>query len=286
MKWLHWQNLSQHKDRQTHNLFNYIKEDLVLKKLSLFLILLAFVVPSAFAEVYVDNDHKYLGDDNTIHIVGEIINESDKPINQVNVIAIFYSDDNSVYQTNTENLTSIIMPGMKGAFDLMVTEDIGHVDYYILDIDFKVTHPKDQVIEITSSEFTYGPVDNIAIQGTVTNNGEITANMVKVVATLYDRDGNVVAVSQTNTEPDYLRVSDESFFVIPILDKTQVNDIVDYSLVAESEEYTAVPEFPLGSGLLLVASLSAYIAITKNPSVVTKSLGHLSNPRWILSRLR
>ena len=36
--------------------------------------------------------------------------------------------------------------------------------------------------------------------------------MVKVVATLYDRDGNVVTVSQTSTEPDYLRVSDESFF--------------------------------------------------------------------------
>jgi len=257
-----------------------------LKKFSLFLILLVFAVPNAFAEVYVDNDRKYLGDDGTIHIVGEIINESDKPINQVNIIAIFYSDGNSVYQTNTENLTSIIMPGMKGAFDLMVTEDIGHVDYYLLDIDFKVTQPKDQVIEITSSEFTHGPVDNIAIQGTVTNNGEITANMVKVVAILYDRDGNVVAVSETRTEPDYLRVNDESFFLIPILDKTQINKIVDYSLVAESEEYTAVPEFPLGSGLLLVASLSAYIAITKNPSVVTKSLGHLSNPRWILSRLR
>ena len=152
---------------------------------------------------------------------------------------------------------------MKGAFDLMVTEDIEHVDYYVLDIDFKVTHPKDQVIEITSSEFTHGPVDSIAIQGTVTNNGEITANMVKVVAILYDRDGNVVTVSETRTEPDYLRVNDESFFLIPILDKTQINKIVDYSLVAESEEYTAVPEFPLGSGILLVASLSTYIAILK-----------------------
>jgi len=257
-----------------------------LKILGLFLLLTIFTIPSAFAEVYIDNDRKYIGDDGTIHIVGEIINESNQPINQVNVIAIFYSDGDSIYQTSTENLTSMIMPEMKGVFDLIVTEDIGHVDYYTLDIDFKVTQPKDQVIEITSSEFTYGPVDNITIQGTVTNNGEITANMVKVVATLYDRDGDVVAVSQTRTEPDYLRVNDESFFVIPILDKTQVNEIVDYSLVAESEEYTAVPEFPLGSGLLLVASLSAYIAITKNPSVVTKSLGHLSNPRWILSRLR
>jgi len=26
--------------------------------------------------------------------------------------------------------------------------------------------------------------------------------------------------------------------------------------------------------------------LTKNPSIVTRSLGYLSNPRWILSRLR
>jgi len=47
------------------------------------------MIPSAFAEVYIDNDRKYLGDDGTMHIVGEIINESNQPINQVNVIAIF-----------------------------------------------------------------------------------------------------------------------------------------------------------------------------------------------------
>ena len=257
-----------------------------MKKLSLFLILLTFTIPTAFADVYIENDHKYFGDDGTLHIAGEIINESNKPINQVEITAVFYSDGSAVYHTSTETLTSMIMPEMKGVFDLTVTEDIGHIDSYALDVDFKITQPKDQVIEITSSEFTYGPVDSIAIHGTVTNNGEITANMVKVIATLYDRDGNVVAVSQANTKPDYLRVSDELFFVIPILDKTQASEIVDYSLVAESEEYTAVPEFPLGSGLLLVASLSAYIVLTKNPSVVTRSLGHLSNPKWILSRLR
>ena len=257
-----------------------------MKKLSIFLILLTFTVPTAFADVYIDNEHKYIGDDGTLHVVGEIINESDKPINQVEVTAIFYSDGVDTHQTSTENLTNMIMPEMKGVFDLIVTEDLGHVDYYTLDVDFKVTQPKDQVIEITSSEFTYGPVNNIVIQGTVANNGEITANMVKVIATLYDRDGNVVSVSQVNTKPDYLRASDESFFLIPILDKTQADEIVDYSLVAESEEYTAVPEFPLGSGIMLVVSLSAYIALTKDPSLVTRSLGHITKTKQILSRLR
>ena len=84
-----------------------------MKKLSLFLILLTFAIPTAFADVYIDNDHKYLGDDGTLHILGEIINESNKPINQVEVTAVFYSDSTTVYHTTTENLTSIIMPNMK-----------------------------------------------------------------------------------------------------------------------------------------------------------------------------
>ena len=257
-----------------------------MKRLSLLLILLVFAIPSAFADVYIDNEYEYIGSDGVLHIVGEIINESNKPINQVEINAIFYHDGNTVYQTSTENLTSLIMPEMKGVFDLTVIEDIGDIDNYTLDVDFKIAQPKEQVIEITSSKFTQGPVDNISIQGTVANNGEITANMVKVIATLYDRDGNVVAVSQANTKPDYLRSNDQSFFVIPIIDKEQANTVVDYSLVAESEEYTAVPEFPLGSGVLLVASLSAYIALTKNPSIITRSLGQLSNTKSILLRLR
>ena len=258
----------------------------MLKRLSLFLVLIVFAIPSAFADVYIDNEHEYVGNDGMLHIVGEIINESNKPINQVEINAIFYHDGNVVYETSTENLTNMIMPEMKGVFDLTVIEDIGYVDHYTLDVNFKITQPKEQVIEITSSEFTQGPVDTISIQGTVANNGEITANMVKVISTLYDRDGNVVAVSEANTKPDYLRANDESFFVIPIIDRDQADVIVDYSLVAESEEYTAVPEFPLGSGVLLVASLSAYIALTKNPSVITRGLGYLSNTKRVLSYLR
>jgi hypothetical protein len=138
------------------------------------------------------------------------------------------------------------MPGMKGVFDIMIFENIGQTDHYALDLDYKVTQPKSQVIEITSSELTRGPLDNITIRGTVVNNGDATANMVKVTATLYDRHGNVIAVSQDRTEPDYLRASGESFFIVTIQDKLQANKAVDYSVVAESEEYTMVPEFPFG----------------------------------------
>ena len=168
----------------------------------------------------------------------------------------------------------------------MIFENVGQTNHYVLDLDYKVTQPKSQVIEITSSEIIRGQFDNIIIQGIVVNNGDATANMVKVTATLYDRDGNIVAVSQDRTEPDYLRASDESFFMVTVHDKLQADKVVDYSLIAESEEYTAVPEFPLGSGALLIASLSAYIVITKNPSMTKSSFTRVLNPKWIMTHLR
>ena len=255
-----------------------------MKILSVFLILLVFVVPNVYAQVYVENDQHYISDDGAFHIVGEVLNDSDKPLNQVNVFATLYSGDNIIYQTNTETLTNLIMPGMKGVFDITVIENADLVDNYLLDIDYKVTHPKSQVIEITSSELRYASFGNIVIKGTVANNGDATANMVKVVATLYDRDGKVVTVSQMSTEPDYLRSNDESFFLITIPNMPYTDKIVDYSLIAESEEYTAVPEFPFGSGALLIASLSAYIVLTKNPSIITRSLSRVTNVGWILNR--
>lgn len=254
-----------------------------MKILSVFLILLIFAIPDVWAQVNIENDQYYVGNDDTIHIVGEILNDSDKPLNQVNILVTLYSGDSIIHQTNSETLTNVIMPGMKGVFDIIITENIDGIDKYVLDLDYKITNPKSQVIEITSSELRYAQFDNIVIKGTVANNGDITANMVKVIGTLYDRDGNVVAVSQIIMEPDYIRANDESFFLITVPGGTQM-DIVDYSLIAESEEYTTVPEFPLGSGVLLIVSLSAYIVLTKNPSVVTRSISRVTNSIWILNR--
>ena len=39
-----------------------------MKKLSLFLILIVFAIPSAFADVYIDNEHEYVGNDGMLHI--------------------------------------------------------------------------------------------------------------------------------------------------------------------------------------------------------------------------
>ncbi len=232
-----------------------------------------FGFSNALAEISIDNHQQFLASDGALHIVGEIQNHLDAPLNQINVYITLYSGNQVIDTTNTNSLVNTIMPGMKGPFDLVILgQNAKIVDNYSLEIDYKISEPKSQVIDITSSEISRDNFDNLMITGTVANRGDITANAISVIATLYDREGNVVAVSKSLTEPDYLRSNDETFFLVSVLDKSQTQMVVDYSLVAESEEYAAVPEFPMGSIVLLAGSVSSYLLLTRYAS---RSIGKL-----------
>ena len=86
----------------------------------------------------------------------------------------------------------------------------------------------------------------------------------------------MVAISNIRLQPDFLRAGDSTFFIVPIYEKSQAVHVVDYTLIAESDEYAAVPEFPLGSGALLIASVSSYIILSRNPEKVVNSISKIS----------
>ncbi len=246
-----------------------------------FIIPIIFVglIPLAFGEAFIQNDQQYIGDDGAFHIVGEIKNELEAPLNQINIHVTLLDENNLIIKTKeTSSLVNIIMPGMKGPFDLVLTNgEAKKIKSYSLKLDYKISPPKNQVIDIIESELSRDNYNNLMITGTVTNKGDITANTVAVIATLYDKDGNVAAVSRIHPEPDYLRADDDTFFVVAIPDKTQTSEINDYTLIAESEEYSAVPEFPVGSLVLLIGALFAYIGITRYSSRITTNLISATN---------
>ena len=259
-----------------------------MNKIIFFLIPIIFLFQTAYADVLIENDQKYIDDNNLLHIVGEIVNYTDKPISQIEISATTFSSTNSKITTINSNTPShTIMPGMKAGFDILFSEkDPSLVSYYELNFNYKIASAKNQVIEITSSEISRDSLDNLAIVGTVTNQGEITANMINVVATLYDRDGNVVTVSKTQTQPDFLKPGDENFFLVPVFDKKQASNVVDYTITAESDEYTVVPEFPLGSGILLAVSVSSYIFLTRNPKLILNGIEKIENTKRGIFRRR
>ena len=235
---------------------------------------------SAWGEISIQNDQQFFGDDGSLHIVGEIKNNLNVPINQIKIDATLYSNGILIDTIQISPMLNTVMPEMKNPFDIIITGYVAReIDEYSLSVSYKITEPKSQVIDITKSNFSRDNFDNLLITGTVSNRGEITANTVVVVATLYDKNGNVAAVSKTHVEPDYLRANDESFFFVPVPDKMQSIYIVDYFLAAESEEYTSVPEFPFGSMLLLTTSVSAYVVLTRYSSKFIGNLVSAVNPK-------
>jgi len=250
-----------------------------MKKLIVAVIPFLIFVQPVFADVFIQNDQPYIDDDGVLHIVGEIENNTNVPLNQIMITAKLLDGNGfQIGQVNGESSTNVLMPGMNSAFDIIITGyDLHAITNYDLEFDYKITDPKNQAIEIISSELKQDSQGNLVISGMLENQGEITANMINVVATLYDRDGNVVTISNVRIQPDFLRSGDSTFFIIPIHEKSQSVFAVDYTLIAESDEYAAVPEFPLGSGALLIASVSSYIILSRNPEKVINTISKISH---------
>ncbi|MFQ5496463.1 MAG: FxLYD domain-containing protein [Nitrosopumilus sp.] len=250
-----------------------------MEKFVLTILFLIGIIPFAFGEVLIENDQKYIGYDGALHIVGEIKNGMDIPVSQINVLVkLFDENQNEIAEKEVGSLVNTIMPGMKGPFDLVLINGEAKITKsYSLKLDYTGSSPKNQVIDITESELSRDNYNNLMITGTVANKGDITANTIAIIATLYDKEGNVAGVSKVHPEPDYLRVEDDAFFLISIPDKAQTNQINEYTLIAESEEYAAVPEFPIGTFVLLAITLTAYIGITRFSGKIITNLISVTN---------
>lgn len=256
-----------------------------MKKLLLLLPLL-LIGPIAYGEVSIENDQKYVDTDGLLHIVGEIENNTSMPLNQIKISVLLIDDNgNEVKSVEGETVSNVVMPETKGAFDILIKNVKGeNISNYQLSLDYNLTEPKNQVIEISNTVLTKDINNNTVITGVLENKGDITANMIRIIATLYDRDGNVVTVSESYTKPDFLRAGDNSNFIIPFHEKSQSIQAVDYSIAAESDEYVTVPEFPLGTGLLLIVSVSSYIIFSKNPEKVSNIILCMSNSKKLFRK--
>ena len=77
------------------------------------------------------SDNNYVDSIGTLHIVGEVINESYQPARYVRITATFYDANNSVIGTDfTFTSPSTLQPGQRAPFDLTISE--GSVPTYLM----------------------------------------------------------------------------------------------------------------------------------------------------------
>lgn len=218
----------------------------------------------ACAEVYVANERTYDGPGGSSRIVGEVVNGLEYAVSGIAVSASYEGGESS-----SPALARTVPPGLRAPFEITV-DGAGP---YELQARYAIGAPRSQVMEVSGSEVSSAAGVTV-ITGTVSNNGEITANGVSLTATLYGRDGGVVGVAGPHAGPDYLPSGGQARFTVPVHEVA--GEAVSHSVVAESEEYAAVPEFALAPGLLLAGSAAAYVAASRLTAAQRSAAGPAS----------
>jgi hypothetical protein len=140
----------------------------------------------------------------------------------------------------------------------MDTAKSARVQSYSLVVDPDEATPimqKLAILSVADSKNSYGQLE---IVGEVENQGTSTSTYTEIVGTFYDVNGKVVYVGYTFTSPTDVPAGAKYGFKMTVLSDERTNKIARYSLVAESIEYTSVPEWPTP---ILVAAIALSLAV-------------------------
>jgi hypothetical protein len=219
----------------------------------------------AVAEVNILSHTGYIDSLGWYNIVGEVENAGDVAVTWVEIEATFYDESDTMRATESDYITSTINPGRKAPFDITLMNEVlaAEVHHYDLRIvSYNTETPKPIGLEIPDHNSYIDWLDRMIIYGEIKNIGSMTATSVKVVATYYDTDGNVVGSAWTFVQPSDIQPNLTIPFEISFWDTDRVDYIDSYALEAESNEYVLVPEFfKWTSMLLLLVMLTVIITI-------------------------
>jgi hypothetical protein len=229
-------------------------------------LLLTFCSRSVIAtsQVYILSHTGWISSTGSYHISGEVQNVGDSAMHYVKIIATFYNSSNVVIATDfTYNELDVLLAGRKSPFEMIFTEksQVAKIHHYILTCTSSLTSPLPIGLEILSNSSYISATGSMHIVGEIKNIGTMTATYVKIIATFYDSEGEVVATDFTFADPHDIEPDQKAPFDMILTEKSRVPLVESYALTAESNQYAVVPEFPsfLILPLFMIATLLAVI---------------------------
>lgn len=189
-----------------------------------------------------------------LYITGEVYNQGNIDISSldVRVRATFYDSSSNVVETDSDLISESIPIGQSRSFKISLRgeEVISMIDSYKLRLDCddypeleseefvgkvdttppaKEPEPQAELeIRGTTSEIKYGW---LIISGEIYNKGDVMVEYVRIAATLYDADGNVIGSETTYARPDgKIPIGESRSFKITVLDSELSSKVKDYKL--------------------------------------------------------
>ena len=181
--------------------------------------------------------HKsYVDDLGWYHIVGEVQNNADVPMEYVEVVAKLYDSTNQNIGTKlTFTAPDIIFPGGSAAFDIIALRKSQwrDIETYTLQVKGDPSQNAEQQNLILISQEGRLEDNLIFISGQVQNNGNSPA-LAKLIITLYDADHNVVNTAWAYADAGIIPVNGVSNFELKVEHQIDPNNF-EYRIQIEEE---------------------------------------------------
>jgi hypothetical protein len=231
-----------------------------------------------YQQFAIQKTSSHIDENNIIHVYGLVKNTSNKAFKDIVVKASFYNSSGQIineYQRSTDLRT--INPGETSPFEILYidTKTANDVKNYTLSASGEEAQTKTRALRIVSNSSKLDTILGIYyIRGRVVNEGSEGTTNSMIIAPLYDKNGDVILVGRAQTEPVNISSHSEAAFDLPVTAAPQIFRVKGYSLLADSDQFVTIPEFPLLAFslfyftasppvLLLLLMLSAVVAITR-----------------------
>jgi hypothetical protein len=196
------------------------------------------------------------------NIIGEVKNISYKTLKFVEVTATVSDSSNRIINTGSA-YTSLeeLKPQQKSNFHIVFSDQVPidqSATYTLAVTPSDQTTPKLPQLQLNFGDTRADSADNFSVRGQVTNQGNQPANLVKVSASFYDANNQLVGVENAYTQPYILQPGESAPFEIAV-SRPSLPQITSVSFDVQSKEYSSVSS---GQNIAVSPTLNGAISST------------------------
>jgi len=177
----------------------------------------------------------YGTDDGNLHVFGEVVNSTSGNISRVKVVGSFYNTDDQVIDAgDVYAMLDVVASGEAAPFDLVLEDPPSTIDTYDLQVQYAITTSVPLRLAIVSDQGSTADDGDYHVVGEVQNQRDFTVTSVRVVATFYNAEYDVIGAVVFHTALGTLVAGQKTSFDVEFVDPPE--GVNDYTLIVEANK--------------------------------------------------
>jgi hypothetical protein len=239
-------------------------------------------IAAASASAEIVNDRLWLDPNDIVHVLGEVKNTGDVWLSDVIITAAMWNPDGLTVGTISGPASAVFLPPNRSVpFDIaratITTTDQEMIPTKHTAIIQSWTVLRGEVpirLATVNVQHEENALQLFQVTGQVENLGDMPSRITRVIGTFYEAGGDVVYVTSTPTTPETIPPGTKSEqFRLTVTDEAASKRVTNYAIIAESQDYTSVPETPLPTFFAPMAVAVTLLALSKKLRDIRADLG-------------